>query len=78
MALYLGRGPSVWAAFLSVACLDFFFVPPKYTFSVDDPQYLLTFAIMLAIAAKAAQFSTPFLRAASEIARPTPRLFSVM
>jgi K+-sensing histidine kinase KdpD len=50
VALYLGRGPSVWAAFQSVACFDFFFVPPKYTFSVDDPQYLLTFAIMLAIA----------------------------
>jgi two-component system sensor histidine kinase KdpD len=50
VALYLGRAPSVWAAFLSVACFDFFFVPPKYTFTVDDPQYILTFAIMLVIA----------------------------
>ena len=50
VALYLGRGASVWAAFLSVACFDFFFMPPKYTFTVDDPQYLLTFAIMLIVA----------------------------
>jgi two-component system sensor histidine kinase KdpD len=50
VGLYLGRGPSVWAAFLSVACFDFFFVPPLYLFSVDDPQYLLTFTIMLAVA----------------------------
>ncbi|MBP7688872.1 MAG: sensor histidine kinase KdpD [Thermoflexales bacterium] len=42
-ALYLGRGPSLLAALLSVLAFDFFFVPPRYTFSVSDTEYVLTF-----------------------------------
>jgi two-component system sensor histidine kinase KdpD len=45
-----GRGPAVLAAFVSVATFDFFFVPPRFSFAVSDIQYLLTFAIMLAVA----------------------------
>jgi len=47
-AARLGRGPGVMASFLSVAAFDFFFVPPRMSFSVSDTQYLLTFAGMLA------------------------------
>lgn len=50
IALRLGRGPAVMAAFLSVALFDFFFVPPRFSFTVTDGQYLLTFAVMLAVA----------------------------
>ncbi len=46
----LGRGPAVLASFLSVAVFDFFFVPPRFSFAVSDVQYLLTFAVMLAVA----------------------------
>ena len=42
-AVYLGRGPSMLAAFLSVLAFDFFFVPPRFTFAVTDAEYLLTF-----------------------------------
>ncbi|WP_395703983.1 two-component system sensor histidine kinase KdpD [Aquabacterium sp.] len=49
-AVWLGRGPAVLAAFLSVGAFDFFYVPPRFTFSVSDAQYLLTFAIMLVVA----------------------------
>ena len=42
-ALYLGRGPSLLVAFLSVLAFDFFFVPPQLTFAVSDTEYLLTF-----------------------------------
>ncbi|MBS0320185.1 MAG: sensor histidine kinase KdpD [Proteobacteria bacterium] len=49
VAVRLGRGPSVLASLLGVAAFDFFFVPPQYTFAVADAQYLLTFAIMLAV-----------------------------
>lgn len=45
-----GRGPAVLAAFLSVALFDFFFVPPQLSFTVNDAQYLVTFAVMLAVA----------------------------
>ena len=50
VAVHFGRGPAVLAAFLSVALFDFFFVPPRFSFSVTDAQYLITFAVMLAVA----------------------------
>jgi two-component system sensor histidine kinase KdpD len=46
-AARLGRGPGALASVLSVAAFDFFFVPPRMSFSVSDTQYLLTFAGML-------------------------------
>ena len=49
IAIRFGRGASVLASFLSVASFDFFFVPPRFSFSVSDSQYLFTFAIMLAV-----------------------------
>ena len=48
--LRLGRGPSALTAVLSVACFDFFCVPPRFTFAVSDAQYLVTFGAMLIIA----------------------------
>lgn len=50
IALCVSRGPAVLTSITSVAALDYLFVPPQGTFSVDDAQYLLTFAIMLAVA----------------------------
>ena len=49
VALRFGRGPSVLAAFVSVASFDFVHVPPRGSFAVSDVQYLLTFAVMLAV-----------------------------
>ncbi len=49
VAVKLGRGPAVFASFLSVALFDFFFVEPKLSFAVSDVQYLLTFGVMLAV-----------------------------
>ena len=42
-AVYLGRGPSMLTALLSVLAFDFFFVPPRFTFAVSDTEYILTF-----------------------------------
>ena len=50
IALRYPGGPAVAASMLCVAAFDYLFVPPRGTFSVDDVQYLLTFAIMLAVA----------------------------
>jgi two-component system, OmpR family, sensor histidine kinase KdpD len=49
IALRFGRGPVVAASILGVAAFDYFFVVPSGTFHVDDPQYLLTFGMMLAV-----------------------------
>jgi len=44
------RGPALLASLISIAAFDFLFVPPYYTFDVHDGAYLLTFAVMLAVA----------------------------
>jgi len=49
IAMRFGRGPSVLSTVLSVATFDFFFVPPRFSFAVSDVQYLVTFAVMLAV-----------------------------
>ncbi len=50
VATQFGRGPAALASIISVACFDFFFVPPRYTFAVSDTQYLVTFTVMLIVA----------------------------
>ena len=50
VGLTYGRGPAVLAALLGVGLFDFFFVPPRFSFAVSDVEYLLTFAVMLAVA----------------------------
>lgn len=61
-AVQLGRGPAVLAAFLSVALFDFFFVHPHFTFAVSDLQYLLTFAVLLAVALTTAELAARLRR----------------
>ncbi|MBF4987085.1 sensor histidine kinase KdpD [Methylophilus sp. 14] len=50
ISIRYGRGPGIASSFLSVSIFDFFFVPPRFSFTVADTQYLLTFAIMLSVA----------------------------
>ncbi len=49
VAMRWGRGPAVLASFLSVALFDFLFVAPRLSLAVSDVQYLITFAVMLAV-----------------------------
>jgi two-component system, OmpR family, sensor histidine kinase KdpD len=44
------RRQAAFAALLSVALFDFFFVPPRFTFAVSDLHYVVTFGVMLATA----------------------------
>ena len=67
-----GRGPSVFAALLTIALFDFFFVPPYYTFAVSDVRYLITFAVMLGIALVISAL-TLRVRAQAETARERER-----
>ena len=49
VALRWGRWPAALAATLSVLAFDFFFVPPRLTFVVDESRYLITFAGLLIV-----------------------------
>jgi two-component system sensor histidine kinase KdpD len=44
-----GIGPSLFAAVASVAAVDYFFVPPFFTFAVADLRHALTFLVMLIV-----------------------------
>jgi two-component system, OmpR family, sensor histidine kinase KdpD len=44
------RRQAALAALLSVALFDFFFVPPRFAFTVFDLHYVVTFAVMLVTA----------------------------
>lgn len=79
-AVRLGRGPAVLAAFLSVGLFDFFFVAPHLTLAVSDLQYLVTFAVMLAVALVTAELAAGLRTqrdAAEERERRTQALYEM-
>jgi two-component system sensor histidine kinase KdpD len=49
VALRFSRGAAIATALLCVLAFDFVFVPPYLSFAVNDAQYLVTFAILLAV-----------------------------
>jgi len=49
-ALRLGRGPSVLLAIANMLAFDYFFVPPRFSFDVEDTQYLFALGVMLIVA----------------------------
>lgn len=57
IAISLGRGAAVLAAVLNVLLFDLFFVPPRFSLAVENAQYLVTFAVMLATGLIAGQLA---------------------
>jgi two-component system sensor histidine kinase KdpD len=51
VASRLSLGPAMFAACISVAAFDFFFVPPFFTFNVGDLRHTVTFFVMFLVAA---------------------------
>ncbi|TPW21800.1 MAG: two-component system, OmpR family, sensor histidine kinase KdpD [Elusimicrobia bacterium] len=50
VALRGRRGPALLSSLLGVLCFDFFFVPPRFTFHAEHPQFVVTFAAMFLVA----------------------------
>jgi two-component system sensor histidine kinase KdpD len=48
-AFYLGRGPAILASCLGVLAFDYLFIPPRYTLTVADTEYLLSLAGLLVV-----------------------------
>jgi len=49
-AVRLGRGPAIFSSIAGVLLFNFFFTTPRFTFVVDNPEYIYTFSVMLVIA----------------------------
>lgn len=48
-ALWFGRGPATLASVVSVLAFNFLFTEPRFSLYFDDPGYVLTFVVMLAV-----------------------------
>jgi two-component system sensor histidine kinase KdpD len=53
-----GRGPGLLTALLSGAAFDYFFIPPRFTFSISDPQHSITFVGFLIVALVTSTFAS--------------------
>ena len=49
-AMECGRGPAILNSLLSVLAFDFCFVPPRWSFTVEEAQYIVTFVVMFLVA----------------------------
>jgi len=67
-AIESGRGPAIAVSLLSVLAFDFFFVPPRFSFTVDDAQYIVTFIVMFAVAVAISHLTT-LMRRQTQTAR---------
>jgi len=50
LALFVGRGPILVGAALSAVMWDFFFVPPPFTFYIQEPEDVLMFGMYFIVA----------------------------
>jgi two-component system sensor histidine kinase KdpD len=48
-ALWFGRLAAIVASVLAVLAFNYFFTEPRFTFTINDTGYLITFAVMLAV-----------------------------
>lgn len=48
-ALWFGRLAAIVSSVLAVLAFNYFFTEPRFTLNVNDPRYLITFAVMLAV-----------------------------
>ena len=76
-ALQCGRGPAILNSLLSVLTFDFCFVPPRWSFTVDDTKYFVTFGVMF-LSAVAISHLTTLIRRQAEASRLHERQTAAM
>jgi two-component system, OmpR family, sensor histidine kinase KdpD len=76
-AIYCGRGPAILNSILSVLGFDFFFVPPRFTFAVEENHYFITFGVMFLVALVISHL-TSLIRRQAEAARLQERQTAAM
>ncbi|MBZ7921496.1 DUF4118 domain-containing protein [Ensifer adhaerens] len=77
VSMWLGRVAGAWAALLSVACFDFYFIEPTMSFAVTDTQYFFTFVLMLVVALVISQLAAR-MRSEARVARAGERRASAL
>jgi two-component system, OmpR family, sensor histidine kinase KdpD len=72
-----GRRPAILISLLSVLSFDFFFVPPRFTLTVEEAQYIVTFIVMFLVALVISHL-TARMQQQTEIARLQERQVAAM
>jgi two-component system sensor histidine kinase KdpD len=76
-AIQWGRGPAILNSLLSVLAFDFCFVPPRWTFTVEETKYFVTFGVMFLVAVVISHL-TSLVRRQAEAARSQERQTAAM
>jgi two-component system sensor histidine kinase KdpD len=76
-AVQCGRGPAILNALLSVLAFDFCFVPPRWSLTVEDTKYVVTFVVMFLVAAVIGHL-TSLIKRQAEAARLQERQTAAM
>lgn len=76
-AVQCGRGPAILNALLGVLAFDFCFVPPRWSFTVNDASYIVTFVVMFLVAVVIGHL-TSLIRRQAEAARLQERQTAAM
>lgn len=76
-AVQCGRGPAILNALLGVLAFDFCFVPPRWSLTVEDAKYLVTFVVMFLVAVVIGHL-TSLIKRQAEAARLQERQTAAM
>ena len=68
-ATLLGLRPSLFASLAAALAYNFFFLPPLYTFTISDPQNVVTLLVLVVVAVVASQLAGRLKREATVGAR---------
>ena len=69
IATFFGRNPALFASFVAMLCLNYFFLPPLRTWTISDPQNLIAWAAFTITAIIAGELSAYARRRAGEAKR---------
>ncbi len=76
-AIQCGRGPAMLNSLLCVLAFDFCFVPPRWSFTVEEAKYIVTFVVMFLVAAVMGHLAT-LIKQQAEAARLHERQTAAM
>lgn len=76
-AVQCGRGPAILNSLLSVLAFDFCFVPPRWSFTVEEAKYIVTFVVMFLVSAVMGHLAT-LIKQQAEAARLHERQTAAM
>ena len=77
VAVNLGRNPAIVAVVLCVSAFDFLYVPPRFSFAINNFQYLITVVVMLVTALVTAHLAASLREKARDAQRRETNTYAI-